>query len=559
MSAYEKSGIPGRDELLFLPLGGAGEIGMNLNLYGHAGKWLMVDLGVTFGDDQSPGVDVIMPDPSFIEERQDDLAGLVLTHAHEDHLGAVMYLWPRLQCPVYATPFTATLLARKLAEADLTDDVPVEIVPLSGRFDVGPFNIELITLTHSIPEPNACVIRTAAGTVMHTGDWKLDPDPLVGPTTDEQALMRVGDEGVLAMVCDSTNVFVPGQTGSEGDVRESLTDIVGGLKNRVIVACFASNIARLETVAHVGKVHGRHVALVGQSLWRFYDAAKANGYLNDIEPFMSPEDAGHLPRDKVLYICTGSQGESRAALPRIVRDDHRDVYLEEGDAVVFSSRVIPGNEKSIGRLHNDLAALGVQVISAHPSNGIHVSGHPARDELAQMYQWVRPRIAVPVHGEYRHLAEHVKLAKECQVPETQLAVNGDMVQLAPGEARLVDQVFTGRLALDGNRLVPMNGTALRDRRKLLFNGSAMVTVVMDRRYHLYDDPQISVQGVFDRDTEVDIENAVIDAVIEAVDALSLKDRRDDDKVKTAARNALRRTLRDLCGKRPQTDVHLVRL
>ena len=311
MTRYLETGTPGDAELLFLALGGAGEIGMNLNLYGHAGVWLMVDLGITFGDASTPGIDVIMPDPSFIEERRDDLVGLVLTHAHEDHLGAVAYLWDRLRCPVYATPFTAAVLRRKLAEAGLLDRVPLTEIPLSGRFSVGPFAIELITLTHSIPEPNALVIETPAGRVMHTGDWKLDPDPIVGPTTDEKALIRVGEAGVLAMVCDSTNVLVNGESGSEADVRDTLLDIVGRYKNRVAVACFASNVARLETIARVGVAHDRQVALVGRSLWRIYEAAKETGYLLDIPPFLTEHDVGYLPRDKVLMICTGSQGEPR--------------------------------------------------------------------------------------------------------------------------------------------------------------------------------------------------------------------------------------------------------
>lgn len=553
----ETTGRPSDEELLFLPLGGAGEIGMNLNLYGHAGKWLMIDLGITFGDDETPGVDVIMPDPSYIEERKEDLAGLIITHAHEDHLGAVAHLWPRLQCPVYATAFAASILRRKLTEAGLVDKVPVTVVPLSGKFSVGPFDIELITLTHSIPEPNACVVRTPLGAVMHTGDWKLDPDPLVGPSADGEALSKLGDDGVLAMVCDSTNVFVPGHTKSEADVRRKLIDVVGGLKQRVSIACFASNIARLETAAFVGAACGRQVSLAGRSLWRFYEVAKENGYLTDVDRFLDPEEAAHLPRDKVLYVCTGSQGEPRAALTRISQGDHRHVAFEKGDTVVFSSRVIPGNEKSISRLHNRLAALGVDIITAKDIPDVHVSGHPARDELAQMYQWIRPKIAVPVHGERRHLEEHVSLAKTCQVPETQLALNGDLVRLAPGPVQVIEKVFAGRLIVDGNRVLPSENLALRDRRKMLFNGSAVATLVMDKDGYLRDDPLVTVQGVYDLNNDDEIANSVVDAIIAAVD--SLPRRSNDDTVQTSARNALRRRLRDLCGKRPETDVHIVRL
>jgi ribonuclease J len=491
MRGFEDTGEPSAQELLFLSLGGAGEIGMNLNLFGHDGVWLMVDLGITFGDDETPGIDVIMPDPTFIEERADSLAGLVLTHAHEDHIGAVPYLWSRLRCPIYATPFTASILRRKLVDVNLHNKAKITEIPLSGRFDVGPFNVELITLTHSIPEPNACVIRTAAGTVMHTGDWKLDPDPKVGPTTDEKALIQVGEEGVLAMTCDSTNVFVSGHSGSEADVRESLADTVRQFDQRVVIACFASNVARLESAAHAGIASDRSVALVGRSLWRFYEAAMENGYLTDIPSFLSPKEAAHVPRDKILMICTGSQGEPRSALSRIAREDHPDVYLEPGDAVIFSSRVIPGNERSIGRLQNQLAGLGVDVVTTHDDDSIHVSGHPARDELIQMYQWIRPKIAVPVHGELRHLRAHAELAEICQVPETFVAPNGTVLRLAPGPAEVVDEVFSGRLALDGNRLISMGGSVLRERRVMMHNGTAVATLVVDRNGTLQADPQIS--------------------------------------------------------------------
>jgi ribonuclease J len=558
MTRYLDTGTPGDDELLFLPLGGAGEIGMNLNLYGHAGAWLMVDLGITFGDESTPGIDVIMPDPSFIEERRDELVGLVLTHAHEDHLGAVAYLWDRLGCPVYATPFTAAVLRRKLAEAGLLDRVPLTVIPLSGRFSVGPFAIELITLTHSIPEPNALVIETPVGRVMHTGDWKLDPDPLVGPTTDEEALIRVGEEGVLAMVCDSTNVLVPGESGSEADVRATLLDIVGRYKQRVAVACFASNVARLETIARVGEAHGRRVALVGRSLWRIYEAAKETGYLLDIPPFLGERDVGYLPREEVLMICTGSQGEPRSALARIVAGDHPEVGLEAGDTVIFSSRIIPGNEISINRLHNRLSEQGIEVVTTNEEN-VHVSGHPARDELAQMYQWIRPRIAVPVHGEPRHLVAHAKLAQECQVPETVVVQNGSVVCLAPGKAEIIDDVFTGRLAVDGHQIINLESGALRDRRRMIHHGSAVATVILDRGGALRGLPIVSLHGIEPGEREDAILPVVTDAVADAVNALSDRDRGNDEQVSEAARRAVRRSLRQICGKRPHTEVHLVRV
>ena len=558
MTDYAKTGEPGAGELLFLPLGGTGEIGMNLNLYGHAGKWLMVDLGITFGDDLTPGVEVITPDPTFIEERREDLVGLVLTHAHEDHLGAVPYLWRRLRCPIYATPFTANFLRHKLAEADLLQEVPLHEVALSGRFTVGPFDLELITLTHSIPEPNALVVRTPAGRALHTGDWKLDPDPVIGPTTDEAALIRAGEEGMDAMICDSTNAMVEGTSGSEGDVYENLSRLVGNCEQRVAVACFASNVARLETIAKVGQAHGRDVALVGRSLWRVYASARASGYLVDLPPFVSEEHVGYLPRERTLIICTGSQGEPRAALPRIAGGGHPHVNLEAGDTVIFSSRKIPGNEQAIGRLQNQLVLRGIAVV-AGDSAGVHVSGHPARDELAQMYRWVRPRVAVPVHGEPRHLAAHAKLALECQVPRALTIANGSVVRLAPGEATVIDQVFSGRLAVDGNRLITLDGPVLRQRRKMAWNGAMVVGVALDRKGRAVGEARISAPGVYDVDADADLADSIQDSVDSAVGNLSGAARQDDDAVTEAVRRAVRRVLRETCGKRPQIDVHLFRI
>ena len=481
------------DELYFLALGGAGEIGMNLNLFSYGGKWLMVDLGVTFGDDLTPGADVVMPDPAFIAEHADDLVGLVLTHAHEDHIGAVQYLWPRLRCPIYATGFTASVLRRKLVEGGLENEADVTIVPLGGSFSVGPFDIEYVTLTHSIPEPNGVIIRTPAGAVFHTGDWKLDPDPLVGAKTDEAALRALGESGVLAMIGDSTNALRAGTSGSEAEVRVALTELVGEYDERVVIACFASNVARLETVARVAEANGRHAALVGRSMWRIHDAARENGYLRDVPPFLDDEAASHLPRDKVLLACTGSQGEPRAALTRLATDQHPNLHLEEGDAVIFSSRIIPGNEKSIGRLHNHLIRKGIDVITER-DHFVHVSGHPARDELVQMYQWVRPKIAVPVHGEGRHLLEHARLARQCQVPQTVVAENGMLVRLAPGAAEIVGEVQSGRLALDGKVLVSLKAMA-RSRNKLINNGAIVATMVVDPDGDMDQDPMVTLQGL----------------------------------------------------------------
>ncbi len=549
---------PGPKELLFLPLGGTGEIGMNLNLYGHDGSWLMVDLGVTFADASLPGVDVLMPDPAFIEERRDALAGLVLTHAHEDHIGAVGHLWPRLRCPVYATPFTKAMVIPKLVEAGIENQVDLIEVPMSGRFSVGPFEIELITLTHSIPEPNALVIRTPSGTVLHTGDWKLDPDPLVGDNFDEAALRALADENVLAMVCDSTNAMVDGDSGSEAEVRDSLMDLVGGLKNRVAVACFASNVARLETMAKVAQAHGRRIALLGRSMKRVYRSARDCGYLQDVPLPIADEHVDYLPRDEVMLLCTGSQGEARSALWRIANDDNPKVKLEKGDAVVFSSRIIPGNDISIYRLQNRLVKQGIEIIT-DDDHFIHVSGHPAREELTQMYQWVRPQIAVPVHGEARHLAEHAKLARDCQVPEQIVGENGALIRLSPGPARIVDHVPSGRLVLEGNRLLPLGSPVLRGRQKMAFNGAATVTLVIGADNLFQGDPIVSANGLLDMRDEADKLELVGKGVREALKSLSPAARRDDEAVKESARRAARRAFNRMLGKKPVTEVHLVRL
>jgi ribonuclease J len=551
-------GRPGSDELLFLPLGGAGEIGMNLNLYGHAGKWLMVDLGVSFGDEATPGIEVIMPDPRFIEERREDLVGLVLTHAHEDHLGAVPYLWERLGCPIWATSFTASVLRRKLHDSDIAGEVPIIEVPLSGRFQAGPFEIELVTLTHSIPEPNALVIRTAAGTVLHSGDWKFDPEPLVGATSDIDALRRLGEEGVLALVCDSTNALVAGHSGSEAEVRAELTRLFGRFEKRIAVACFASNVARLESVVHAALAHDRDVALVGRSMRRIVEAAQETGYLQGIPPFISEHDAGYLPREKAALLCTGSQGEPRSALARIARNDHPQVTLEPGDAVIFSSRIIPGNEKAIGALQNDLSALGVEVVTAE-DEPVHVSGHPAREELARMYQLVRPRIAVPVHGERRHLEAHARLAEECQVPRAIAAGNGRMIRLAPGPAEIAGEVVFGRLGLDGTALVPLGGALIKHRHRISASGSAVATLVLGRDGRLLADPQVTLHGLVDPEGDGAALGDAGAAVRSAVEALDPGRRVDDAAVKEAARLAVRRYIHGERGKKPLTDVHLVRV
>jgi len=554
-----ETNVPGPDEILFLPLGGAGEIGMNLSLYGHDGQWLMVDLGITFGDDTTPGIDILMPDPTFIRDRRDRLAGLVITHAHEDHLGAVAYLWPELKCPVWCTPFTAAVLRAKVADRGLQNRLPIREIPLGGRFTVGPFDVEFVTMTHSVPEPSALAIRTKAGTVLHTGDWKLDPAPLIGAVADEDRLAAIGLEGVDAMVCDSTNAMVEGTAGSEAAVHESMTQLFGRYRNRIVVTCFATNLARIQSIAQAARANGRDVALVGRSLWRIHDAAKATGYLQDVPRFLSDAEAAYLPRDKVVLVCTGSQGEPRSALARIAVDDHPEIVLEEGDTVIFSSREIPGNERSIGRVQNALIKLGCEIVTSHDAF-VHVSGHPARDELTRLYQLVRPKLSVPVHGEDRHMMEHARIARGCQVPDVALPENGSILRLAPGPAEVVGQVVHGRLALDGNRLVRAGGQSLKNRVRMLHNGAAVATLVLDGRGRLIADPKVALMGLSDGDPQSQVMIDELEVVLRsAIEGMSAGDRTNDDAVSNTARIAVRRRLMASHGKKPLTEVHLVRV
>ena len=548
------------DELLFLPLGGAGEIGMNLNLYGYgppgAHRWLMIDCGVSFGGDGIPGADIMMADPSFIVGQRERLEALLLTHAHEDHLGAVPYLWPLLRCPVYGTRFALEVLRRKLPEA-LLAELRLTPLPENGRLRIGPFALELIGMTHSVPEAQSVAIRTNAGVVLHTSDWKFDSAPVVGPTSDEAALRKLGDAGLIALICDSTNALENGISGSEGDILHSLTDLVSGCTHRVAVTCFATNIARLRTIAEAARTTERDVVICGASLKRNYAAARECGYLDDAPPFIEDAFAGSLPRERTLVVCTGGQGEPRAALARIAKGEHPYVTLQQGDTVIFSSRVIPGNERAIARLQNELLRLGVDVVT-HRHGLIHVSGHPAREELQQMYRLARPQVAVPVHGELRHLLAHAKLAKEQQVPDVIVAENGTVVRLAPGPACVIDSVPATRLLLEGNRLVPIDGELARGRTKAIYNGAVVVTVVLEKARPNVRDIQFSFIGLLeegDGDTVRDLRSAVIRAVNE------LSDRRygDDVAAREAVRVAVRREARRLIDKRPLTHVHLVRV
>jgi len=559
-----KSPRPG-DELVFLPLGGSNEIGMNFNLYGYGPpedrKWIVVDLGVTFGDQTTPGVEIILPDPEFIEAYADDILGIVLTHAHEDHIGAVAWLWPRLKAPLYATPFTAFLLREKLREADLLDEAHITEVPLNGEFTLGPFELKLITLTHSIPEPNGLAITTPLGVVLHTGDWKLDPDPLTGQPTDEGAIRALGEAGVLAMVCDSTNVFVEGEAGSEADVRETLRALIASLKGRVAAACFASNVARMETIIHAAETAGRRVCLVGRSMIRMAAAAKSVGLLDGVRPFMTEAQAGDLPANQVLYLCTGSQGEPRAALSRIADGTHPHVRLGAGDACVFSSRIIPGNDVPIRNLQNKLADRGVRLYTERDHPGIHVSGHPCRDELRRMYQWARPKIAIPTHGERRHLLEHAALAGEMQTPEAVAPRNGDMVRLAPGMAVIIDEVPAGRLYVDAGVVTPENGEALRERRHAAFNGMLTASLAIDRRGRIVSGPMVRSMGL-PADEDYPLGEAMDDLAEEAGRALgklSADEREDDTAVESMISRTLKKAAFRIWKRRPVVEATVLRV
>ncbi|MFB9354781.1 ribonuclease J [Sneathiella chinensis] len=545
--------------LIFLPLGGSGEIGMNLNLYCCDGKWLMVDCGISFADERAPGIDLIVPDARWIAERREDLLAIVVTHAHEDHVGAVARLWDQFRCPVYASPFTAEILSLKLAEEGIEDAVEVNIVSPGSSVQIDAFHLDFVDLTHSIPEMQALMITTPYGRVMHSGDWKLDPAPVVGPESNLEKMQDISTGDVLAMVCDSTNVFKQGVSGSEGDVQESLDSLLARIPTgRVAVTTFASNVARVSTIAQIAERHGRHVVLVGRSLYRMTEAARKSGYLEDLPAFVKEDQAAYLPKDKVLYLCTGSQGEPRGAMARIARDDHPHVSLEGGDTVIFSSKVIPGNEKTLFALHNQLTDLGVNVIT-EAEEFVHVSGHPARDELARMYEIVKPQISVPVHGEARHLKEHCALALSLGVPEAIEIRNGDMLKLAPGKAEIIDKVHSGRLAVDAGGATPLDGEFLATRRRMIYNGAANALVIVNEKGQITEDPIVRLRGVVDEDLFPDLHEDLKQAIVKRHSELSKRDQTRDSDVEEAARQAIRRTIRRLAGRRPVTDVHVVRI
>ncbi len=543
-------------DLAFLPLGGTGEIGMNLNLYRCGGQWLAVDCGIGFGGHENPEVDILMPDPGFIEQRRDKLVGLVITHAHEDHVGAVAHLWRRLRCPVYATPFTAAVLRRKLGEAGLLGEVKLTVIPPGGSFELPPFGLRYLRVSHSVPEAQALVITTPHGVVVHTGDWKLDPEPLVGPPTDEAAFRELGDRGVLAMVCDSTNALVEGRSGSEADVRRSLSALIRGIRHgRVAVTCFASNVARFESVALAAREAGRSVALVGRSLRNIEAAARETGYLKAVPEFVPEDRAGSIPDENLVMLVTGSQGEPRSALARIAQDTHPNIALGEGDTVVFSSRVIPGNERAIHAVQDNLVRRGVHVMT-EADHMVHVSGHPARDELRRLYALVRPRYAVPVHGEWRHLSTHAALAQE-QGATPMMLENGDILRLSGNRPEVVDSAPVGRLALDGNRVVPLQGGVLAARRRMLFNGVVIGSFAIDASGAVVGQAKVSAPGLLDP-AEDDTARLELEFG-QAVSDLPAPLRRDDTALADAAKAALRRAVGRRLQKRPLVDVHLLRI
>lgn len=545
----------GKDgELVFVALGGLGEVGMNCYLYGFghgtARKWMMVDLGITFPEGEfDPGVDVILPDLKFIEANVRNLAGLVITHAHEDHIGAVIELWPRLKCPVYATPFTAAMLKAKLSEFGNRLKIPIEILPLGARFDVGPFSCEFVNMAHSIPEPSGLAIRTPKGLVFHTGDWKLDSAPFVGLPADEARLAKFGEDSVLALVCDSTNAFRDGRSPSESDVAASIAKLVAAAKQRVIVTCFSSNVARILAVAEAAHAAGRRLVVAGRALARVIQVAIDTGYLPADFRYADQQAFQHLPAREVCALVTGSQGEPRAMLARIASGEASDLSLKPGDTVIFSSRTIPGNEKAIGTIQNALARMGAEIITDNEAL-VHVTGHPRRDELKQMYAWVKPRLAIPMHGEIRHLKEHAKIARAAGVPHVLTPVNGEMVLLSPSDPRLIDEVPVGRLFRDGRLIVPEDEGSVRERRKLGFVGIVCVSLVLSRRGDLLVDPEIALDGIPEETPSGTVDDTVFDAVEGTLKSIPPARRRDPETVREAVRRAIRSAVDQVWGKKP---------
>ena len=546
-----------RNDLVLLPLGGTGEIGMNCYCYGVGPaddrEWLMVDLGVKFGEDTDPGIDVVLPDVSFIAKNRKKLAGLVLTHAHEDHLGAVAWLWPQLRCPIYCTPFAAEILTLKLKEAGLDEEVTIHVKPQSSRFTVGAFDVEFVAVTHSIPEPTAVMIRTKQGNVLHSGDWKIDRTPVLGKPMDEKRLRELGDEGVDVLVCDSTNVLREGHSPSEADVAATIAEIVRHAKGRVAITTFASHVGRISSAVKAARATGREVVIAGRAMRNTIEAARACGYLRDAGEFLDEEEFGYLPPDKIMLLCTGSQGEPRAAIARISEDQHPNISLDPGDLVIFSSKTIPGNEKEVAYIHNNLAKLEIDIVTSDEAL-VHTSGHPRQDELRALYDWLRPRAVVPMHGEPRHLRAQAQFAQACGIEETLIPRDGHIARLCPGPAQNVDEATAGRLHVDGRLIVPAEDGPAKQRRKLSFVGAVFVTVAVTSKMELAADIQLITDGL-----PGGLDDDLLDAAEQAFAAMPKPRRKDDSQLAETIKNAIRRAADAEWGKKPITKVAVVRV
>ena len=551
-----------QEELLFCPLGGSGEIGMNMNLFAYGKpdnqKWIMVDIGVTFADDSLPGIDLIYPDPGFIIDKKDDLLGIVLTHAHEDHIGAIAHIWPQIKCKIFSTPFTAVLIKEKFKEKRIDIGNNLKIVDLNGKVNLHPFNIEFITLTHSILEPNGLRIETPAGVILHTGDWKVDPNPLIGGKINSDRLKEIGDEGVLAMICDSTNVFSIGKSGSELDVRKSILNIMQRLKKRIIVTSFASNVARMETIFYCAEKTGRQISLVGRSMHRIFKAARQCGYLKDVIEPIDPREAKKISREKIVYLCTGSQGEPMGAMMRISSYVHPDVLIEKGDTVIFSSKIIPGNERKLYKLHNQLVKDGIEVISEE-SEFVHVSGHPNRDDLKDMYNWVKPKCVIPVHGEHRHMIEHINFAKEMQVAYPVQVENGDIVKIFPGKKpEVYDKAPSGRLYVDGNISVDEDSSSIKERKNLSNNGYMEVTILVTPKGNIHKRPILSFKGLPVIDEEEFI-YGLEEEIESTTKKFSLNSKKQEYNLIDALKIACKKYAKEKTGKKPFTNINIVKI
>ncbi|MEL0241948.1 MAG: ribonuclease J [Pelagibacteraceae bacterium] len=551
------------NEVLFCPLGGSGEIGANMNLYGFGQtnnhKWLIVDCGITFAEENIPGVDIIIPDPEFIYQNKSNCLGIVITHGHEDHIGAITYIWPNLKTNIYATPFTGALIKEKFKEKKINIDDYLKIIKLNGSIDLNPIKINLISLTHSILEPNALLIEYDGKKIFHTGDWKCDLDPMMGDNINEQKLKEIGDQGILAMICDSTNIFTEGRSGSERDVNESMLRIFEKQKNRIIVTTFASNAARMQTVFQCAEKVGRHVSLVGRSMHRIFNTAKACGYFSNIKPPLDPRDVKKIPKEKIVYLCTGSQGEPRGAMNKICNQDHPDVEISPNDTVIFSSRIIPGNEKKLYAMHNLLVRRGINVISEENAF-IHVSGHPGREEMNEMYNWIRPEISVPVHGEHRHLKEHNTFAKEKQIKQPVLIENGDVLKIFPGKSEIINKVNSGKLLVDGNRLVDEESAALRDRKNISFNGLMDISLIISKNGNIERSPIFNIKGLPISDHELnEIKYELEDKIFDICRSYSLNNKKQEINLIDNLKKSLRKIINLRVSKKPYTNINLIRV